>query len=281
MNAPFPTNPSFGQYFGNWVWSGSRWVCATTGVGTRVNQQVFAASAPYTPSPGLVSLEVECMGAGGGGGGAAGAATDAIAGGGGGSGGYSRVTLAAALVLGGVNVTIGQGGAGGLATDPAGAPGQATSFGALCVANGGAGGGSGGIGGGQGGAGASVGVGPVAFNGNCGQSGMFFQGPILVWAHAGSGGAMWGGNSPALDTGTGTALPGGPGVGNTGAGGTGGAANGIAQNVGGGAGANGVCIVTEYLLADAGDTGCGCGPTGGAARVAIGSGPQSWGYDND
>src|SRR5580704_13026830 len=137
---PFPVNPQFGQFWNSWVWNGSRWVC-TSGSGMRVVTQVFHASAPYSPSPGLVTAVVECVGGGGGGGPCAESTVTIGGGGGAGSGGYSRVTLAAALVLGGVNVTIGAGGFGGNPLpDGIANAGQPTTFGAMCVANGGGGG---------------------------------------------------------------------------------------------------------------------------------------------
>ena len=101
--------------------------------GTRIVLTAFRASGPYQPSPGLVTAVVECWGGGGGGGSVTWlAATIGEGGGGGGSGGYSKKTLAAALVLGGVAVTV----AGQAAP---GANGTVTSFGAFCVANGGSG----------------------------------------------------------------------------------------------------------------------------------------------
>jgi hypothetical protein len=273
MNAPpFPANPSFGQYYGNWVWSGSRWVCTNTN-GVRIVTQVFRASAPYTPSPGLITAVVECIGGGGGGGGAdSGNATTVVSGGGGGSGGYSRVTLASGLVLGGVNVTIGAGGASQAA-------GGATSFGALCVANGG----GGGFGNdastewGWGGPGGAPGIGDVAFPGAGGQPGAI--GPETSVVQQPMGGWIFGGTSTGQTVGG--AVNGGlAGAPNTGAGGSGAANNALAQvAVAGGAGGSGLCIVTEYCWADTVDDGCGCGPTG-QARVAIGG--QGWqgGFDD-
>ena len=59
MNAPtFPSNPALGQRSGGWVWNGSRWVCSAP-VGMQVILTVFTSSAPYSPSPGLVTVEVE------------------------------------------------------------------------------------------------------------------------------------------------------------------------------------------------------------------------------
>jgi hypothetical protein len=290
MNAPpFPANPSFGQYYGNWVWSGSRWVCTNTS-GMRVVTQVFTASAPYTPSPGLVSAVVECYGPGGGGGAAncLGSPVLVIAAGGGGSGGYSRSTLAAALVLGGVNVTIGVGGVGGAVGGYTGGSGGTTSFGALVVANGGGGGENNDEGGanlwGRAGSGGPIGIGEVAFPGSDGFTGMIltFATPTPSAFSGGLGGQIFGGNTNSYVS-NGGFDPGKDAKPNTGAGGSGAIVNqsSAAGVPPGGAGATGLCIVTEYCWADATDTGCGCGTTMSGARVAIPAGPGGWGYEND
>jgi hypothetical protein len=288
MNAPaFPANPAFGQYYGNWVWSGSRWVCTNTS-GIRVVVQVFRASAPYTPSPGLVSLTVECVGAGGVGGDVAGDSTVVAGGGGGGSGGYSRVTLPAALVLGGVNVTIGQTGA--IAYPPPNdrdyeAGGSPTSFGSFCLANGGqGGGGNAAVGGlwGFPGLGAPVGLGDIALPGNPGTPGTSQSGPASINVVGGGGGAIWGGGGTPNLIGVGGPIL--AGIPATGPGGGGGGAafnqNATGGEMNGGAGGNGICVVTEYCWADAIDDGCGCGPTG-QARIAAPGWQGGYGYDND
>jgi hypothetical protein len=287
MNAPpFPANPSFGQYFGNWVWSGSRWVCTNTN-GIRIVVQVFRADAPYTPSPGLITAVVEMVGGGGNGGAVSGDGATVAGGGGGGSGGYSRIALAAGLVLGGVNVVIGLGGSVAPLPPPANdysAGGGATSFGALCVANGGGGGGGNASGlniWGWPGLGAPVGVGDLALPGNPGGIGTTQNAPAGSYTNvqSGAGGAIWGGGGIQALMGVGGYAPGNPGMG-PGAGGSGAVQNEITTPVAqaGGQGANGICVVTEYCWADTIDDGCGCGPTSGQARVAIG-GPQGW--DND
>jgi hypothetical protein len=288
MNAPpFPPNPAVGQGFQSWVWNGSRWVC-TAAPGIRIVTQVFPASAPYTPSPGLMSLVAETWGGGGGGGACAQAPNTIGGGGGGGSGGYSRVTLAAALVLGGVNVTIGAGGFGGNPPDSSESlPGGATSFGSMCVANGGLGGisNNSGVSWGSPGPGAPVGVGSVVFPGNPGLPGTSTTvDPSDPFTNAsnGAGGAIAGGGGLVTLVTSGVGAAGSPGLG-PGAGGSGAVINQASVGVlPGGTGGNGMCIVTEYCWADAmDDGGCGCAPTGGA-RVAIG-GPQDWqgGFDND
>lgn len=261
MNAPpFPLNPSVGQWWQNWIWNGANWVCSQA-TGVRVITTTFTASGPYQPSPGLVSLVVECIGGGGAGGNSGnpqGVTTFVLGGGGGGSGGYSRITLAAALVAGGVNVTIGAGG-DGLSSGPVwGQDGQATTFGAFCVANGGKGGQlcDASSGAGLGGDGAEMGTGDVTFSGASGNNGMFLDDPGgWVTAAGGMGGVTFGGNrlnaSPSNSGAQGgNADPG------TGAGGGGAILNQV-QGTGanqwpGGSGGSGLCVVTEYCWADAG-----------------------------
>lgn len=244
---------------------GSTW----TWQGTRVTVQVFTASGTYTPSPGLVSCVVESIGGGGGGGPAISPGpTYILSGGGGGSGGYSRIALPAPLVVGGVPVTIGAGGAPN--TD-----GLATTFGALCVANGGGQGvGNNASGGwGQGGDPGPPGTGDVTLPGNAGNNGVFLVFPAAV-EYAGSGGAMggamWGGTIASPLTGVGGTANGSGGWNGTGAGGGGGGVNQalLGASAQGGPGGAGLCIVTEYCVAQSGGSDCGCGP----ARVSYGWG---------
>jgi hypothetical protein len=289
MNAPFPPNPGFGQTYGGWTWNGSRWVC-TTAPGLRIVVQTFRVSAPYTPSPGLISCVVETFGGGGGGGGITGYDTASnqwiTAGGGGGSGGYSRIALAAALVLGGANVTIASGGAQGTPT-VSGGNGGATSFGALCVANGGYGGGTFTPNGPYGfpGQGAAPGIGDVAFPGVPGGAGQVtaFATETTFDFSGGTGGAIFGG-SVATITGAGGFNDGANGMPNTGAGGTGACGNQVgppAVTQGGGMGGSGLCVVTEYCWADGADSDCGCGPGSGQARIAAPCPPGWQGGWND
>lgn len=286
MNAPpFPTNPAFGQTFGNWVWNGSRWVC-TANPGIRTMITVFTASAPYTPAPGLVTAVVEAIG-GGGGGGAIGVVTDftlwVVGTGGGGSGVYSRVALPAALVAGGVNVTIGAGGSG------ANGDGSPTTFGSLCVANGGHGAG---FAGGaasymevSGGAGGTGGIGDVIFYGAPGSNGhvQILTSAQTIGCPAGQGGSVFGGSGTG-EVGPGEYAAGQGAWANTGAGGGGAMVNQVIlpAEILGGVGGSGICIVTEHCWADT-DSGVCCPPPSscGQARVAITGGPQGWGYEND
>jgi hypothetical protein len=275
MNAPFPSNPAVGQTWLNWTWNGCNWVVNTAAPALRVVRQVFGASAPYMPSAGLVSCEVECIGGGGAGGGAANpqnVLTYVLCGGGGGSGGLSRIVLQQAQVLGGVVVTIGAGGAGVAGAN--GGNGQDTSFGALCVAKGGSGGAvcNGTTGAGQGGGFAPQGVGEVTFTGAAGFSGIFLDLASGSWYTATSalGGWIYGGTS-SIDSPSGAGFNGPAGFGNSGAGGSGAIVNQAPNSIGtfaGGNGGSGLCVVTEYCWADASAQPSDCCPPG--ARVAIG-----------
>lgn len=271
MNAPtppFPSNPFLGQYFNGWVWNGSMWVQATVGV--KVQITAFKASGTYLPSPGLTSLVVECLGGGGAGGSvylATGSSGIAAGGGGGGAGGYSRIALDAALVAGGVIVTVGAGGvppAAGQVTQ-----GGTTSFGALCVA----------YGGysaqdntnaapnfGNGGQGGPAGVGAVALKGSGGMGGSLEA--TAVGAMFGGMGASgyFGGAMFQQEIGQGQGNIGGSAAPNTGAGGNGAISNGYPTSGtqwNGGSGGSGLCIVTEYTLAGS------CPPGGSCAPVPI------------
>jgi hypothetical protein len=299
MNAPvapppFPTNPNVGDTYCGWMFNGSQWVC-TQGQG--INIQTFPGSGAYTPSPGLIACVVECVGGGGGGGGATatggGAVIGWLTGGGGGSSGrYARTPLSAALVRGGVIITVGTGGAAG-APAAAGGPGGATQFGALCVAPGGNGGfGSAFTGdatpvnlqGGGGSRNDNLGVGQVQSSGNAG-----LGGGAIYWDPAIAGGIVTGGlggmgffggaaqqaraNGGQVSSGPPTGTDAG---GYWGSGGGGGATGNPTTGAYGTPGGSGVCIVTEYLFSDFGGGGC-CGDSG-QARVAIG---WQGGFDND
>lgn len=292
MNAPpFPTNPAPGDTYCGWTWNGTQWICTQ---GQQIVVQTFTQSGTYQPSPGLLSLVVECIGGGGNGGAAGGDVGNVAGGGGGGSGGYSRKALSAALVRGGVIVTVGVGGAAAPLPPPANdyaAGGTATGFGALCFANGGGGGGGNASAAniwGWPGLGAPVGVGDVALPGNPGAIGTSQTEPTgsVTNAVGGAGGAIWGGGGTPTLMGVGGASAGNPGTG-PGAGGSGAAQNEFLATLGGGLGANGICVVTEYCFADMGWTGGGCAPPSncastGMARVAIAGGPTQgqWGYDD-
>ena len=128
--ASLPDNPNVGDTFCGWTWNGSMWVCTSAQF---VETSDLPSRAALTCRPRLARRRRGVLGRrrlrrrG-----ASGRATDMVRGGGG-SGGYSKTGFAAAMVRGGVLVTVG---AGGIDT---GTPqnGGATSFGAICVANGG------------------------------------------------------------------------------------------------------------------------------------------------
>lgn len=249
MVLAFPPNPSVGQVYQSWTWDGQKWVCNCVAsglppgeigngvIGMPNKTVVFTQTGVYTPSAGITSVIVECIGAGAGGGGV-GVISGPAGGGGGGSGGYSRRVLLPAQIGSSQLVTIGAGG-------PSQADGGATSFGTLVIANGG--------GAGQPnneatvfgapGAGAPPGVGDLTLPGDPGDWGS----NAFNLAIGGRGGAMWGGGAPGRGLGGSTALPGNNGVANSGGGGSGAAANNNSTTVAGGAGGSGVCIVTEYM----------------------------------
>jgi hypothetical protein len=240
----------------------------------------FSATGPYMPTAGLVSATIETWGGGAGGGGAVANATfPALGGGGGGSGGYSRTTVLAAIVRGGVIVTIGPGGLGASAAGSHGGNGGVTSFGAISVANGGIGGTTAGAVGanqtsGYGGAGAPAGFGDIAFAGNAGFTGGYALPSEAVEVIGGQGGAAPGGGGVGKEAATleGTNVVAiGPDGMSPGAGGGGASSANPAATPAGGDGAAGFCLVTEYVLVTTGD--CGCQPTP-QARVSY------WGCEN-
>lgn len=104
---------------------------------TKINVVIFSTPGvlTYTPSAGTVYFKVETVGGGSGGGGCSASATGASAGGGGSAGGYdSGIYPIASLQTTGL-VTVGSGGAGGLAGNNNGTFGSASDL----IANNGAG----------------------------------------------------------------------------------------------------------------------------------------------
>lgn len=199
---------------------------------TSVSVQTFTASGTYTPSTGMVSCLVICVG--GGGAGAGGIATDA-AGGGGGGGGTAIKLVDAATVGASQSVTV--------AATSTGA-GNSSSFGAILSATGGgvgattgtsttvgvnAAGGAGGVGSG----------GDLNLTGSPGDRGIIFSTNNGIGGTGGSsaygGGGAGGGSNTAGSAGQ-----------NYGGGGGGGHATGAADRTGGD-GAAGVVYVIEYI----------------------------------
>lgn len=257
MALSFPPTPVIGQAYQQWIWDGQKWVCSCVGVGPPVEigngvigmpskTIMFTNSGVYTPSAGITSIMVECVGGGGAGGNAASLSTFAYAGGGGASGGYSRSVILPAVFGTSQPVTVGAGGAPGAGLVNGG-NGGATSFGTLVVANGGSGGffnnGSNAFG--QGGPPAIVGTGIVALPGSPGSMGVTEQQPVTL-AIGGHGGSMWGGGAGNQGTLAGGGFPGGAGQLGGGGGGACSASNPGSTIFQGGAGGSGFCIVTEY-----------------------------------
>lgn len=212
-----------------------------------VAMQVFSANGTYTPTAGMQFCVVEIVSGGGGGGGSVGSVADFAAGAGGCGGGYSRKVFDAATIGASQAVTIGAGGAGGAAGNNIGVDGGATTFGALMTASGGPGGpaqtaqtadainintSSGGVGG----------TAAIALNtrGYTGMAGIVLHAASIATSGQG-GNSIWGGGGVSVSAGNdGEAAVG------FGAGGSGGASNTTDQA--GGAGTDGFCVVTEFIL---------------------------------
>jgi hypothetical protein len=228
------------------------------GAGIVLAQKVYTANAVWSPTAGMKSCIIECVGGGGGGGGVSGNNTGYMTtGGGGGSGGYSR-TFATATTMGpNQTVTVGAGGAGTF-TGTAGTGGD-TSVGSLCIARGGLGGVVNGMGGGFGG---PSGTGDITAVGSPGQPGGFVTTTNDAFLGGTGGSSYFGGGGTSNSAGSGTGNPGG----NYGAGGAG-AVGTSAAVASGGNGSPGVVVITEFAGAGA------VGPAG--ANGAPGApGPQ-------
>lgn len=203
--------------------------------------RVFTASGTYNPTAGTKSIMVELVAGGGAGGGALAVGSgQTSAGSGGGAGGYARGYLTANFA--GVSISVGAGGAG---SSGAGAPGGATSFGGILGATGGGGGslGSpapsttttvvGGVGGGVGNGGNLINS-----QGGPGLYAIYSATPISGAGGASSFGA---GAIAAVNTNTGNNAF------TYGSGGSGGVLQGpFSSPAGGGNGAPGVIIITEF-----------------------------------
>lgn len=203
--------------------------------------------ATFTTQAATTTMFVQVIGGGGGGGGAAQALASAAAGGGGGSGGYADKTYTGLSGATAYTYTIGPGGAGGTAGANTGTAGTQTTFdngGSTVTAKAG----SGGIGaaagtvatGVAGGAGAAVSTGgDINSGGASGDVGITFAATIAISGGGGSIGPFGGGGSPRLTEAAGIAGMG------YGAGGGGGCCLGTTAKAGG-AGKDGIVIITEY-----------------------------------
>jgi hypothetical protein len=202
--------------------------------------QKISATGTYTPTTGMIYVQVECVGGGGGGGGLATSTASGMSGGGG-SGAYSRVILTAAQIGASKAITIGAAGAAGTAGANNGGVGGDTSLGILCVAKGGGAGGGvtapNPVSGGAGGL-ASGGTGDVKISGNSGPSGSGSSINTVNWVSGPGAGSYFGGGAAGANGG---------GINGTdcGGGGSGGSGN-ATGNLPGGTGAVGCVVFTEY-----------------------------------
>jgi hypothetical protein len=152
-----------------------------------------------------------------------------------------------------------------------------TTFGALVIANGGSGGQNcdAATGAGNGGRGATQGTGSVTYGGASGLSGQFLDLASGSWytAQTALGGWIYGGTA-TLEASYTIGLNGPAALGNSGAGGGGAVMNQAATgSYAGGAGASGLCIVTEYCWNDGVASACDpCGSLNVAASGYPGDG---------
>ncbi len=219
------------------------------GQGAAKAVQIFTADGTYTRPAGLTFAIVEVVGGGGGGGGSADtAAGEVSSGGGGGGGGYARKLLTAATITSSQTITHGTGGAGN--SGAAGDAGTTGSFGSLVT---GTGGGNGTISSasatGNSGTGGAGGIGTGGdFNaqGNGGGAGNASFG-AAVRATGGVGGSSYlGGGARTLGSaGSGSAGKDGTNHGGGGSGAQSAEVGGTAQA--GGAGSDGIIVVTEFF----------------------------------
>ncbi len=232
-------------------WTNAHWSASPTshgGFGEIGRQVISAGTVTYTPTPGTLAILVECIGGGGGGGGTTTAAASAAAGGGGGGGGYS-----ASYILNpgtqAITVAVGTGGLAGNSSGGNGGTGNDTNFNSGVVLGKGGGGGLGQTAGsallyaaGGGGGLESTGAGDVKLRGGDGQAGVTNTGLIGSSGEGGGGaGALGGGGGVGK-----VAAGAGVGGGTYGAGGSGGLVLNNSTAVAGGAGGNGLMVITEY-----------------------------------
>ena len=225
---------------------------ATGATSFQVVTQTFTASGTYTPTASMKFCIVEVVGAGGGSGGVgATTASQAAAAGGGGGGGYSRSTISAATIGASQTVTIGTGGLAGTSTPGNGGVGGTTSLGSLIQATGGSGGalnvGASGYHGGIGGGGGVGSLGQINTTGTPGGQGKAMQAASGQAGFGGVGGSSFfgGGASPTSINPSAVA-----GISYGGGASSPGSAQSTAAKAGA-AGANGIVIITEYVLASA------------------------------
>lgn len=215
---------------------------ALAGGGRLLSTRLFSASGTWTRPTGVRWALIWALGGGGGGGGAAGAASSGAAGGGGGAGGFAMRLLDVSAVSSST-VTIGAAGIGGAASGGDGGAGEATSFGADVVVQGGSGGAgmaaatfatavTGGLGG-------TASTGDPAFVGAPGDAGLRFDAANVL---SGSGAASFfgGGGRGNVGNVAGSAASA------PGAGGSGAAVAASATGRSGGAGGSGLIWIWEF-----------------------------------
>lgn len=209
----------------------------------RVIRQYFTGNGTYTPTSGMLYALVECVGGGGGGGGiGGGTAGTARSAGGGGGGEYAASVVTAAAVGVSQAVTIGTGGGGGAVGNNNGNNGNPTSVGSLVVANGGSFGAGGAAG--VGGAGGTGGTGDLRIPGGNGWNGES-NAIVSVFVGLGMGGdSHFSGRQNTLTTNGNVTGQAGKAYGGGGSGGA--TFNTAAGALGGGAGANGIVVITEF-----------------------------------
>lgn len=229
---------------------------SASGAFTQVVIQTFTTTGAntYTPTSGMKYCIVEVQAGGGGGGGANSTGIQQVAGGGGGAGAYARGVFSAATVGASQTVTVGAGGTAGAGSGGTGGTGGTSSFGSLISCTGGLGGvgatpdsalGSklGGVGGTASGSGVSFSIGSTV---NKGTIALWINTGIQLFAYPGSGA-----NSPlGLGATAGAFVGGGTATGGNGyqgGGGSGGVRSGNIGSSAGGAGGDGIVIITEYI----------------------------------
>ncbi len=243
-------NGTTGQILTATTGSPPSWSSAPAAVFSSIGFQTFTADGTYTPTAGMLYCIVECIGGGGGGGGAAGGVTAGAAGGGGGGAGYAKSVFSAATIGASQTITIGVGGTAGANTGTNGTNGTATTFGALLTGSAGGlgtGGASAASGTSAAGTAGSASVAAGTSGGGGGAGGVGWWSVASSFSVGGKGGhSPLGG--PAAER---IFVASGVGAGGAGtlygAGGGGGATLLNANGAAGGAGKNGIVIVTEFI----------------------------------
>jgi len=213
-----------------------------------INVQVFTDSGLYTPTPGMRYCYVQCYAGGGAGGGAETTGAGEISGGGGGGAGAFAYQTFSATTIGAGPVTVTVGGAGAGTLGGAGGNGGDSVFGTFITCHGGTGGYTlAATSSATGGAASGGGGGVIPTGGDYaspGQDGTSFGGVgTLSFFVASSGGP-----SPVGAAGVQQILTESPSAAQGYAAGGSGAFNGENQTqLGGGAGAPGLIVVTEYI----------------------------------